>query len=128
MLARFQIQQRAVEQKEREGFEKRNAKLWEGIELAIRQAELRAADEAKELAEARKKQEEAEVKAKLARDAELARIESEKKEQEAKKREEEAKVRAQAEQNEKSVRRTSTEADRTFGRRLKLNTHIGKNA
>ena len=46
MLARFQIQQRAVEQKEREGFEKRNAKLWEGIELAIRQAELRAADEA----------------------------------------------------------------------------------
>ena len=101
MLARFQIQQRAVEQKEREGFEKRNAKLWEGIELAIRQAELRAADEAKQLAEARKKQEEAEVKAKLARDAELARIESEKKEQEAKKREEEAKVRAQAEQNEK---------------------------
>jgi len=101
MLARFQIQQRAVEQKEREGFEKRNAKLWEGIELAIRQAELRAADEAKQLAEARKKQEEAEVKAKQARDAELARIESEKKEQEAKEREEEAKARAQAEQNEK---------------------------
>lgn len=101
MLAQFQIQQREMEQKEREGFEKRNAKLWEGIEQAIRQAELRVAEEANQLAEARKKQEEAEAKAKQAREEEMKRIESERKEAEAKKREEEAHARAQAEQSEK---------------------------
>lgn len=101
ILARFQLQQREVEKKERAGFEHRNAKLWEGIESAIRQAERRQAEEAKQLAEARKKQEEAEAKAKEAREAELKRIEDEKRAEEAKKKEEAAKAKAQAELDEK---------------------------
>lgn len=79
LLSHFQLQQKEVERKEREAFDQRNASLWEGIEEAIRGAEKRAAHEAEQLANARRRQEQAEAEAKKARTAELRRIEEEKK-------------------------------------------------
>lgn len=78
LLSHFQLQQKETERLERESFDKRNASLWEGIEQAIRDAEKRAAHEAEQLANARRRQEQAEAEAKKAREAELARIEREK--------------------------------------------------
>lgn len=77
LLSKFQLQQREVERKDREAFEQRNSRLWDGIERAIHDAEKRAADEAEQLANARRRQEEAKAEAKRARDAELARIAAE---------------------------------------------------
>ena len=104
ILAQFQIQQSEVEKKEREGFQKRNTSLWEGIEAAIRQAEQRTADEAQRLVEARRKQEEAEAKARRAREEELKRIDAEKQAARAKQLEEEAKARERAQQDENERR------------------------
>ena len=74
MLARFQLQRREAEAKEHAAFEQRNARLWDGIEKAIRDAESREAREAEQLAAARRRQEQAEADAKRAREAEHARI------------------------------------------------------
>lgn len=103
ILARFQLQQSHMQKKEREAFEQRNASLWEGIDKAIRNAEKRAAEEAEQLANARKRQEEAEKQAKLAREAELKRMDEEKKAAEARKREEDARKREQEQQQQKEL-------------------------
>ncbi|WFD22056.1 Nuclear pore complex nucleoporin component [Malassezia equina] len=103
ILSRFQLQQSYIQKKEREAFEQRNASLWEGIDKAIRDAEQRAADEAEQLASARRRQEEAEKQAKIAREAELKRIEDEKKAAEAKKREEDARKQEQEQQQQKEM-------------------------
>ncbi|WFD42854.1 Nuclear pore complex nucleoporin component [Malassezia psittaci] len=78
LLSSFQLQQKENERIERESFNQRNSVLWDGIEQAIRDAERRAASEAEQLSNARKKQEQAELEAKQAREKELARIEAEK--------------------------------------------------
>lgn len=103
ILARFQLQQVSFQKKEREAFEQRNANLWEGIDKAIRDAEQRAADEAEQLANARRRQEEAEKQAKIARETELKRIEEEKKATEARVREENARKHELEQQQQKEL-------------------------
>lgn len=101
MLSRFQLQQREVERKEREAFEQRNTRLWDGIERAIREAETRAAHEAEQLAHARRRQEQAEAEARRAREAELRRIEAEKRAEEERREREAQKQRELAELEKK---------------------------
>lgn len=103
LLSRFQLHQLSVQKKEREAFEQRNASLWEGIDRAIRDAEQRAAEEAEQLANARRRQEEAEKQAKIAREAELKRIEEENKAAENRKREEEARKQEYEQQQQKEL-------------------------
>ncbi|WFD33294.1 Nuclear pore complex nucleoporin component [Malassezia cuniculi] len=109
MLSRFQLQQREAEARDKAEFEQRNAKLWDGIEKAIREAEKRAAHEAEQLAAARKRQEQAEAEAKRAREAEQARIAAEQRAA--------AEKRAKEEEQAKERLAAEAEAKRTAGMR-----------
>lgn len=123
-LSRLKREKEELEQKERQEFEAQNKKLWSSIEGAITAAEestrKREKEEAERIAAARKTQEEAERKAKVAREEQEKRARDEKeandlrtqKEQERKKAEEE---KSKATQQAKEEAAKTKEAMKSFG-------------
>ncbi|GJN93082.1 hypothetical protein Rhopal_006127-T1 [Rhodotorula paludigena] len=108
------LSQLALQQKEEtaalvRSFEQRNAALWDSIEASIRAAEAEEGERQRVLAEARRKEEEAERKAKEMREAAQKKAEEERLEAERRKKEEDDKAEAERKKAEEAQAKRAEE-------------------